>query len=117
VGSKAPYLGKGKAHLRPWKRGGRLRTALAMGPAYAHRDTGRAMSEENVQIVRRVFDALESPDAAVRALWHPDVEFDVSRDIWGPSWEVADTAAWRASGVGCWTCTPVGRRWTSAAWS
>jgi ketosteroid isomerase-like protein len=46
--------------------------------------TGAAMSEENVQIVRRVFDALESPDAAVRALWHPDVEFDVSRDIWGP---------------------------------
>jgi hypothetical protein len=30
-----------------------------------------------------VFDALERPDAAVRALWHPDVEFDVSRDIWG----------------------------------
>jgi hypothetical protein len=42
------------------------------------------MSEENVQIVRRVFDTLESPDAAVRAIWHPDVEFDVSRDIWGP---------------------------------
>jgi|ERR671910_661794 ketosteroid isomerase-like protein len=54
-----------------------------MGTAYAHRDTGRAMAEENVQIVRRVFDALERPDAAVRALWHADVEFDVSRDIWG----------------------------------
>jgi ketosteroid isomerase-like protein len=47
------------------------------------RNTGRAMSEENVQIVRRVFDALQHPNAAVRALWHPDVEFDVSRDIWG----------------------------------
>ena len=41
------------------------------------------MSQENIQIVRRVFDALERPDASVRALWHPDVEFDVSRDIWG----------------------------------
>jgi ketosteroid isomerase-like protein len=47
------------------------------------RNTGRAMSEENAQIVRRVFDALQHPNAAVRALWHPDVEFDVSRDIWG----------------------------------
>ena len=41
------------------------------------------MSRENVEIVRRVYDALDHPDAAVRALWHPDVEFDVSRDIWG----------------------------------
>jgi ketosteroid isomerase-like protein len=41
------------------------------------------MSQENVQIVMRVFEALERPDDAVRALWHPDVEFDVSRDIWG----------------------------------
>jgi ketosteroid isomerase-like protein len=41
------------------------------------------MSEANVQIVRRVFDSLERPDAGVRALWHPDVEFDVCGDIWG----------------------------------
>ena len=41
------------------------------------------MSNENVDIVRRVYEALEEPDAAVRALWHPQVEFDVSRDIFG----------------------------------
>jgi ketosteroid isomerase-like protein len=36
-----------------------------------------------VEAVRRVFDSLERPDSAVQTLWHPDVEFDVSRDIWG----------------------------------
>ena len=41
------------------------------------------MSAENVSIVRRVYDGLDDPDESVRALWHPDVEFDVSRDIWG----------------------------------
>jgi ketosteroid isomerase-like protein len=40
------------------------------------------MSEENVEIVRRIYDALGRPDD-VAALWHPEVEFDVSRDIWG----------------------------------
>jgi len=40
------------------------------------------MSRENVEIVRRIFDALDGP-AAVAALWDPEVEFDVSRDIWG----------------------------------
>lgn len=42
------------------------------------------MSEENVSIVRRIYDSLEDPDESVWALWHPDVEFDVSRDVWGP---------------------------------
>jgi ketosteroid isomerase-like protein len=42
------------------------------------------VSDENVQIVRRVYDSLEDPDESTRALWHPDVEFDVSRDRWGP---------------------------------
>ena len=42
------------------------------------------MSEENVSIVRRVYDSLDDPDESVRALWDPDVEFDVSRDVWGP---------------------------------
>jgi ketosteroid isomerase-like protein len=41
------------------------------------------MSDENVRIVRRVYDSLDDPDDSVRALWHPDVEFDVSRDVWG----------------------------------
>ena len=45
------------------------------------RDTGRAMSQENVDIVRRIYDALGRPEV-VAALWHPEVEFDVSRDIW-----------------------------------
>jgi ketosteroid isomerase-like protein len=42
------------------------------------------MSEENVSVVRRVYDSLDDPDESVRALWDPDVEFDVSRDVWGP---------------------------------
>lgn len=41
------------------------------------------MSDANVQIVRRVYDALGEPGADVTALWDPDVEFDVSRDVWG----------------------------------
>jgi ketosteroid isomerase-like protein len=41
------------------------------------------MSDENVSVVRRVFDALDDPTDEVRALWHPDVEFDVSRDLFG----------------------------------
>jgi ketosteroid isomerase-like protein len=39
------------------------------------------MSQENVEIVRRIYDALGRPDI-VATLWDPDVEFDVSRDIW-----------------------------------
>jgi uncharacterized protein len=42
------------------------------------------VSRENVSIVRRVYDSLDDPDESVLALWHPDVEFDVSRDVWGP---------------------------------
>ena len=41
------------------------------------------MSDANVEIVRRVYDALADPGEDVIALWDPDVEFDVSRDIWG----------------------------------
>lgn len=41
------------------------------------------MSDANVQIVRRVYNALADPGEDVIALWDPDVEFDVSRDIWG----------------------------------
>ena len=42
------------------------------------------MSEQNVSIVRRVYDSLKEPDESVRDLWDPDVDFDVSRDVWGP---------------------------------
>jgi len=41
------------------------------------------VSDANVQIVRRVYDALADPGEDATALWDPDVEFDVSRDIWG----------------------------------
>jgi ketosteroid isomerase-like protein len=41
------------------------------------------VSDGNVEIVRRVYDALANPGEDVIALWDPDVEFDVSRDIWG----------------------------------
>lgn len=40
------------------------------------------MSDANVEIVRRVYDALADPGDDIAALWDPDVEFDVSRDIW-----------------------------------
>jgi ketosteroid isomerase-like protein len=73
------------------------------------------MSQANVQIVRRVFDTLERPDAAVHALWHPDVEFDVSGDIWGAvvgggryrgvdgvrSWMLDLYAAWERMDLNC----------------
>ena len=39
------------------------------------------MSQENVEIVRRVFEATARRDAdAVLALYHPEVEWDVSKD-------------------------------------
>lgn len=41
------------------------------------------MSDANVEIVRRVYDALADPGEDITALWDPEVEFDVSRDIWG----------------------------------
>jgi ketosteroid isomerase-like protein len=41
------------------------------------------MSEENVEIVRRVYDAAARGDTAiVLALYDPDVEFDASRGRW-----------------------------------
>jgi ketosteroid isomerase-like protein len=42
------------------------------------------VSGANVEIVRRVYDSLADPGEDITALWHPDVKFDVSRDIWGP---------------------------------
>ena len=82
------------------------------------------MSQENVEIVRRVYDALERPDDAVRALWHPDVEFDVSRDIWGAvvggggyhgvdgvrSWMLDLYAAWEKMELKCEELIDAGER-------
>jgi ketosteroid isomerase-like protein len=45
------------------------------------RDTARAMSEENVEIVRRVFDAVARRDTET-ILSHPDVDWDGSRHRW-----------------------------------
>jgi ketosteroid isomerase-like protein len=42
------------------------------------------VSDENVRIVQRIYDTLEAPDESVWALWDPKVDFDVSRDVWGP---------------------------------
>src|ERR671921_866424 len=42
------------------------------------------MSDEHVDLVRRIFDNLDNPSDELRALWAPDVEFDVSRDLFGP---------------------------------
>jgi ketosteroid isomerase-like protein len=42
------------------------------------------MSRENVEIVRTAWDAFSRGDAtAALDVFAPDVEFDVSRDIWG----------------------------------
>jgi ketosteroid isomerase-like protein len=42
------------------------------------------MSEENVEVVRRVYDAVARGDTAtVLALYHPEVEFDFSRSPQG----------------------------------
>jgi uncharacterized protein len=50
-----------------------------MESSSAARDTERAMSEENVEIVRRIIDAYIAGDfEAALALIDPDVEFDIS---------------------------------------
>lgn len=73
------------------------------------------LSQENLDIVRRVYDSLENPDASVRALWHPEVDFDVSRDIFGAvvgggryrgvegvrSWMLDLYAAWDRMDIDC----------------
>ena len=42
------------------------------------------MSEENLEIVRRVYEAVARRDtAAVLAAYDPDVEWDFSRSLWG----------------------------------
>ena len=62
------------------------------------------MSRENVEIVRRLFDASARNDSdAVLALYHPDVEWDaarwtieaglVTRVVWFPTREDALEAA------------------------
>lgn len=41
------------------------------------------MSQENVDLVRRFYDALDKRDvSAVLAVYSPEVEFDVSHDVW-----------------------------------
>jgi ketosteroid isomerase-like protein len=48
-------------------------------PSRSARDTGRAMSRENVEVVRRAISAYNERDfEAIRALNHPEVEVDWS---------------------------------------
>ena len=82
------------------------------------------MSQENLDIVRRVYDALEHPDASVRALWDPEVDFDVSRDIFGAvvggghyrgvegvrSWMLDLYAAWDKMDIDCEELIAAGER-------
>ena len=50
----------------------------------APRDTGRLMSQENVEVVRQVFDAVARRDSqAALALYHQNFEWDFSRVPWG----------------------------------
>jgi ketosteroid isomerase-like protein len=63
----------------------RLRSIRALVPIRLWRDTGRAMSRENVEVVRRAWDAFSRGDVPEAfEVFATDVEFDVSRDIWGP---------------------------------
>ena len=55
---------------------GGLRAALAIGRAYGERDTWRAMSQENVEVVRRAFETFNARDADRHvSLWDPDCVF------------------------------------------
>jgi ketosteroid isomerase-like protein len=59
---------------------------LVLAPTQMRRDTRRAMSKENLEVVRRVDEAIEAKDMeALLALHHPDVEIVVLRsEIEGP---------------------------------
>ena len=49
----------------------------ANGKRNESRDTARAMSEENVEIVRRLYAAVARRDAeTVLSIYHPEVEWD-----------------------------------------
>ena len=66
---------------RPSPDGTQRYTSVAhQGQNAARRDTARAMSQENVEIVRRVYDALNRGDwDAVFRDMHPDVEVTTQR--------------------------------------
>jgi ketosteroid isomerase-like protein len=54
--------------------------AVALAASRAERDTARAMSQENVEVVRRIYDAASRRDSAtVLALYDPEVELDNTR--------------------------------------
>jgi ketosteroid isomerase-like protein len=56
-----------------------LRSIRALVPIRSWRDTGRAMSRENVEIVRRIWDAADRRDTqAVLSLYDSEVDLDVS---------------------------------------
>jgi ketosteroid isomerase-like protein len=65
------------------------------------RDTGRAMSQENVEIVRQLFDAVARRDSAiVLALYDPEVEWDNTR---GPMKGLVERKVYRGyEGVQHW---------------
>jgi ketosteroid isomerase-like protein len=68
------------------------------------------MSEENVEIVRQLFEAIARRDSeTVLALYHPDVEFDGTRHRWT---EIADapTVVRGHEGIREWS------RWYYGAW-
>jgi ketosteroid isomerase-like protein len=72
------------------------------------RDTPQAMSQENVEVVRQVFEAVARRDSeSVLALYGPDVEWDVSG---GPVGDlVGDTVFRGHGGLRDWS-----RQWYSA---
>ena len=50
------------------------------------RDTGQAMSQENLEIVRRCVETLNSRDVPrALELFDPEIEIDLSRNVFNPS--------------------------------
>jgi ketosteroid isomerase-like protein len=64
-----------------WGVGQAVTKPTALGMSLPQRDTERAMSEENVEIVRRDIAARSARDWAVLAkIWHPDIELEVTAE-------------------------------------
>jgi ketosteroid isomerase-like protein len=77
--------------------------AVALSPARTARDTAQAMSEENVQIVRRIFVNYKSGDIAASVKnFDPEVEFDMT---FRPDGRTFHGHAGIAEGMRTWTGT------------
>src|SRR5205085_427451 len=70
-------------------------TRLALAPSPRSRDTARAMSQQNVEIVRQMFEL--TLDAAAERYWDADIEYHED-----PRWPGASTYRGREAVLRCW---------------